>query len=209
MLVNGRSVKSCTMLAVQAAGQALAGGASAADASALAAEGTDPAEDIRADRAYGQHLARVLTRRALEHQTPTFTDASLIAAGTGALLWAVLAAEASPWRRTGAGLAGFAALEAAVFTRYTDIVVLGCAAVAVTVAWRLRRVPRAALGWWLGSVVVFAAGVATFDGLVYGGRRARWRAPPAPRRATLCRTPWRCREHPETPRRRTRCECAH
>ena len=44
---------------------------------------------------------------------PTFTDASLIAAGTGALLWAVLAAEASTRRRTSAGLAGFVALEAA------------------------------------------------------------------------------------------------
>ena len=52
-----------------AAEQALAGGASAADAAALAAEGTDPAEDIHADRAYRQHLARVLTRRALERQT--------------------------------------------------------------------------------------------------------------------------------------------
>ena len=59
---------------------------------------------------------------------PTFTDASLIAAGTGALLWAVLAVEASSARRTAAGLAGFAALEAATFTRYTDVVVLGCAA---------------------------------------------------------------------------------
>ena len=44
---------------------------------------------------------------------PTFTDASLIAAGTGALLWAVLAAEARTRRRTWAGLAGFVALEAA------------------------------------------------------------------------------------------------
>ena len=52
-----------------AAEQALAAGASAADAAALAAEGTDPAGDIHADRAYRQHLARVLTRRALEHQT--------------------------------------------------------------------------------------------------------------------------------------------
>jgi hypothetical protein len=36
---------------------------------------------------------------------PTFTEASLIAAGTGALLWAVLAAEASTRRRTLAGIA--------------------------------------------------------------------------------------------------------
>ena len=39
---------------------------------------------------------------------PTFTDASLIAAGSGTLLWAVLATEASSRRRTWAGLAGFA-----------------------------------------------------------------------------------------------------
>ena len=48
--------------------QALAGGASPAEAAGLAAEGTEPGEDIHADRAYRQHLARVLTRRALEHQ---------------------------------------------------------------------------------------------------------------------------------------------
>jgi hypothetical protein len=102
---------------------------------------------------------------------PTFTDSSLIAAGTGALLWAVLAVEARPIRRTAAGLAGFAALEAATFVRYTDVVVLGCAAVAAIVAWRIRaaRLPGAALAWWLGSVVVFGAGVAVFDDLVYGG----------------------------------------
>ena len=46
--------------------QALAAGASPAEAAALAAEGTSPGEDIHADRDYRQHLARVLTRRALE-----------------------------------------------------------------------------------------------------------------------------------------------
>jgi aerobic carbon-monoxide dehydrogenase medium subunit len=55
-------------LRARAAEEALAGGASVAAAAALAAEGTDPAEDIHADREYRQHLARVLTRRALEHQ---------------------------------------------------------------------------------------------------------------------------------------------
>jgi hypothetical protein len=102
---------------------------------------------------------------------PTFTDASLIAAGTGAVLWAVLAAEATPRRRTWAGLAGFVAIEAAVFVRYTDIVVLGCALVAVLGAWRMRSVklPASTLAWWLGSAAVFGAGVATFDDLVYGG----------------------------------------
>ena len=102
---------------------------------------------------------------------PTFTEASLIAAGSGALLWAVLAAEAGSRPRTWAGLLGFVALEAAVFVRYTDIVVLGCAVVAVVTAWRLRaaRLPSAALGWWLGSVALFGAGAALFDDVVYGG----------------------------------------
>jgi hypothetical protein len=102
---------------------------------------------------------------------PTFADASLIAAGSGALLWAVLAAEASARRRTWAGLAGFVMLEAATFTRYTDIVVLGCAAMAVLAVWwrGAARLPFSAVGWWLASVAVFGVGVAVFDGLVYGG----------------------------------------
>jgi hypothetical protein len=102
---------------------------------------------------------------------PTFTEASLIAAGTGALLWVVMAAEASTRRRTWVGLAGFVALEAATFSRYTNIVVLGCAVIAVLVAWRLRagRLPGSAVAWWVASVCVFGAGVAIFDTLIYGG----------------------------------------
>ena len=52
----------------RAAEEALAGGASPAEAAGLAADGTEPGEDIHADRAFRQHLARVLTRRALEHR---------------------------------------------------------------------------------------------------------------------------------------------
>jgi carbon-monoxide dehydrogenase medium subunit len=44
---------------------ALAGGSSISDAAELAADGTEPIEDMHADRQYRQHLARVLTRRAL------------------------------------------------------------------------------------------------------------------------------------------------
>jgi hypothetical protein len=102
---------------------------------------------------------------------PTFTDASLIAAGTGALLWALLATEATSRRRTWVGLAGFVALEAATSARYTNIVILGCAVIAVLVAWRLpaARLRGSAVAWWLGSVFLFCAGIATFDTLVYGG----------------------------------------
>ena len=45
--------------------QALAGGASAADAAEQAAEGMEPSSDLNASVEYRQHLARVLTRRAL------------------------------------------------------------------------------------------------------------------------------------------------
>ena len=102
---------------------------------------------------------------------PTFTEASLIAAGTGALLWAVLAAGAGTGRRTWVGLAGFVALEAATFSRYTNIVVLGCAVIAVLVTWQLRatRMPGSAVAWWLASVCVFGTGVAIFDTFIYGG----------------------------------------
>jgi carbon-monoxide dehydrogenase medium subunit len=53
-------------LRAAAAEQALAAGASTAEAAALAAEGTSPGEDIHAGRDYRRHLARVLTRRALD-----------------------------------------------------------------------------------------------------------------------------------------------
>jgi carbon-monoxide dehydrogenase medium subunit len=46
--------------------EALAGGASIVDAAALAAEGTSPVADMHADEEYRRHLARLLTRRALE-----------------------------------------------------------------------------------------------------------------------------------------------
>jgi hypothetical protein len=102
---------------------------------------------------------------------PTFTDASLIATGSGVLLWAILATEATARRRTWAGLAGFVAFEVATFVRYTNIVILGCAVVAVIAASRLRaaRLPLRTLRWWLASVAVFAGCVAVFDDLVYGG----------------------------------------
>jgi hypothetical protein len=102
---------------------------------------------------------------------PTFADASLVAAGSGLLLWAVLATEARLRRRTWVGLAGFLALELATFVRYTNVVVLGCAVVFVLMLWRRRAVglPLRMLSWWLGSAALFAGGVAVFDDLVYGG----------------------------------------
>jgi len=57
-----------TPLRATAAEEALAAGASAAEAAEHAADGTSPGEDMHADREYRWHLARVLTRRALEYQ---------------------------------------------------------------------------------------------------------------------------------------------
>lgn len=99
-----------------------------------------------------------------------FTDAALVAAGTGTLLWAALADDVADRRRTLLGLLGFLAIESAVFARYTNIVVLACAALAVAALQRLRpgSLPRAALRCWLSSAALFAAGAAAFDAVVYG-----------------------------------------
>jgi aerobic carbon-monoxide dehydrogenase medium subunit len=55
-----------TPLRATAVESALAAGAAPADAAALAAEGTSAGSDIHASKAYREHLARVLVRRALE-----------------------------------------------------------------------------------------------------------------------------------------------
>jgi aerobic carbon-monoxide dehydrogenase medium subunit len=57
-----------TPLRARAAERALAEGASPSDAAKLAAEDTEPGEDIHASRDYRMHLARVLVRRALENR---------------------------------------------------------------------------------------------------------------------------------------------
>ena len=65
---------------------ALRGGASAADAAALAADGTDPPSDLNASPEYRRHLARVLVGRALDTvatsrrrpMTTTFGAGSLV-----------------------------------------------------------------------------------------------------------------------------------
>jgi carbon-monoxide dehydrogenase medium subunit len=55
-----------TPLRARGVEEALAGGASAADAAARAAEGTEPPSDLNGGPEYREHLARVLVGRALE-----------------------------------------------------------------------------------------------------------------------------------------------
>jgi len=62
----GLASMGATSLRATALEDALAGGASVADAAALAAEGAEPPSDVSASSEYRAHLARVLARRALE-----------------------------------------------------------------------------------------------------------------------------------------------
>jgi aerobic carbon-monoxide dehydrogenase medium subunit len=55
-----------TVVRATATEEALARGASIAEAAALADQGTSPGADMHADKEYRRHLARLLTRRALE-----------------------------------------------------------------------------------------------------------------------------------------------
>ncbi|MBJ7450793.1 MAG: xanthine dehydrogenase family protein subunit M [Blastococcus sp.] len=55
-----------TVLRATATEEALAAGASIAEAAELADQGTSPVADMHADADYRRHLARLLTRRALE-----------------------------------------------------------------------------------------------------------------------------------------------
>jgi aerobic carbon-monoxide dehydrogenase medium subunit len=56
--------------------EALARGASIEEAAALADEGTSPSADMHADQEYRRHLARLLTRRALERAAGTSSAAA-------------------------------------------------------------------------------------------------------------------------------------
>ena len=99
---------------------------------------------------------------------PTFTDASLIAAGAGALLWAYLADDRSTTNRMILGLLGLVAIEAAVAVRYTNIVFLIVAIAAALLFTRKVRLPWSTLVWWLGSVAVFGVVMMWWNLRYYG-----------------------------------------
>ena len=103
---------------------------------------------------------------------PSFTDASLIAAGTGCLLCAMVATDAPERRRLLLGLLGFLAIDGAVFIRYTNVVELIVAAAAIVVARRSARLSWRTVSAWLASIALFGAGVLVFNQLVYGAATA-------------------------------------
>ena len=103
---------------------------------------------------------------------PSFSDASLIAAGFGALIWVFLATEATPRRRLWIGLAGMVALECAVFIRYTNIIELGVAVAAVALLARGARLRYTALVSWAASVAALGALLLGFDQWAYGSATA-------------------------------------
>ena len=99
---------------------------------------------------------------------PSFSDASLIAAGFGLLVWVLVAVVAPARRRLWVGLAAFVALESAVFIRYTNIIELGVAVAAVALLARGARVRVSALAAWGASVVALGILVLGFDQWAYG-----------------------------------------
>ena len=102
---------------------------------------------------------------------PTFTDASMVAAGCGLLIWALLNDEATETRRTVVGLLAFLAFDAAVFIRYTNLVALGVAVAVTVLVWIFARrtMPTKRAAILLGSQALFAVLIASLNAWLYGG----------------------------------------
>jgi hypothetical protein len=99
----------------------------------------------------------------------TFTDASLVAAGTGALVWCLLARESSQSRRRLVGVAGLLALALATWARYTDAIALIVAIAAIGIVARRAGIAWRTLQIWASTVVLAAAGILAFNQYAYGG----------------------------------------
>jgi hypothetical protein len=99
----------------------------------------------------------------------TFTDASLIAGATGLLLGVLLRRSDPPARRFTLGLLAFLALDGAVFIRYSDLVVLLVAVVAVLCVARSARLTWPMVVGWCGVVAVFGVFDLVLNHFLYGG----------------------------------------
>ena len=101
---------------------------------------------------------------------PTFTDMSLVACGTGLLVWSVLSSERSNRLRMGVGAAAFFSFGLATLVRYTNVTVLAVAlAFAATACFSNRwGLPKRMFLVWTGAVVVCVAGLLWFNDAYYG-----------------------------------------
>ncbi|MFN8158611.1 MAG: hypothetical protein U0R68_14435 [Candidatus Nanopelagicales bacterium] len=99
---------------------------------------------------------------------PTFTDAALVAAGTGGLLWALLATDRTARARVVGGSLAVLAFDLAVLARYTNIVVLVVAVVAVLATYRRAGLAFRHVAWWLGLVALLIAVMLGYGAVVYG-----------------------------------------
>jgi hypothetical protein len=99
----------------------------------------------------------------------TFTDASLIATAAGLLLGVLLSTDDPPRRRLVLGALAFLALDGAVFIRYTDVVELIVALVAVAAFARACAIPKSAVAVWIAVVAGFAVFDLWFNHYLYGG----------------------------------------
>ncbi len=99
---------------------------------------------------------------------PSFSDASLVAAGFGLLVWVLLATESSHRRRLWVGLVAFVALESAVFIRYTNLLELGVAVLGVAVLAPRSALRPSAFAVWGSSVAGLIVLIVGFDQWAYG-----------------------------------------
>jgi hypothetical protein len=99
----------------------------------------------------------------------TFTDASLVAAGAGALVWCMLAGDATQARRRLVGIAGLVALALATWTRYTDLIALLVAIVAIAAFARRCGITWRTLQVWATTIALAGIGILAFNQYAYGG----------------------------------------
>ena len=101
---------------------------------------------------------------------PTFTDTSLLACGTGLLLWSTLSTERSERLRMGIGALAFLSFGIATLVRYTNVTVLAVALAFAAISciskrWGLRKRIFFA---WTATVFMCVAGLFWFNAVYYG-----------------------------------------
>ena len=102
---------------------------------------------------------------------PTFTDASLVAAGLGLLVWTALAHDRGRAHRIAIGALAFLSLSLAVFVRYTNVTVLAVAGAFALLVCLQRRwgLGWRALPWWALAAVGPLIASLIYNAVVFSG----------------------------------------